>query len=181
MEIGDSVDDRHPRLRGPSLEQMVRAADLLATPARLIFFHCIAGHHRTSLGARRLPDQARGLVGRRAWARSLSPPGRTRYRPIDHRRSRHLPLAARKSPSALKAMSLFLHPPPQGDSRPVPGRRIKHAPPAFTFQYFILLFWPLTGRSDRGCDDAWSRPTPSPSPSSVEIIMHDGERRRRQP
>ena len=33
-----------------TLEQMAEAADLLADPDRQpVFFHCVAGHHRTSL------------------------------------------------------------------------------------------------------------------------------------
>ena len=33
-----------------TLEQMAESADLLADPARQpVFFHCVAGHHRTSL------------------------------------------------------------------------------------------------------------------------------------
>ena len=46
-----------------TLEQMAEAADLLADPGRQpVFFHCVAGHHRTSLA------HAAYLIRHRGWS-----------------------------------------------------------------------------------------------------------------
>lgn len=65
-----------------TVEQMARAADLLADPARQpVYFHCVAGHHRTSLThaaylirhAGYTADQAWEVVAGLPWARPTSP------------------------------------------------------------------------------------------------------------
>jgi protein tyrosine phosphatase (PTP) superfamily phosphohydrolase (DUF442 family) len=67
-------------MRGSSatLEQMADAADLLADPARQpVYFHCVAGHHRTSLAhaaylirhAGHSAEQAWQVVSGLPWAR----------------------------------------------------------------------------------------------------------------
>jgi protein tyrosine phosphatase (PTP) superfamily phosphohydrolase (DUF442 family) len=51
-----------------TLEQMAQAADLLADPARQpVFFHCVAGHHRTSLTHAAFLIRHRGWSADRAW------------------------------------------------------------------------------------------------------------------
>jgi hypothetical protein len=57
-------------MRGSSatLEQMVEAADLLADPARQpIFFHCVAGHHRTGLVHAAYRIRHQGWSAEAAW------------------------------------------------------------------------------------------------------------------
>jgi hypothetical protein len=57
-------------MRGSSatLEQMAYAADLLADPARQpVYFHCVAGHHRTSLAHAAYLIRHAGYSGERAW------------------------------------------------------------------------------------------------------------------
>jgi hypothetical protein len=67
-------------MRGSSatLDQMACAADLMADPARQpLYFHCVAGHHRTSLAhaaflirhAGYTAEQAWGVVAGLSWAR----------------------------------------------------------------------------------------------------------------
>ncbi len=52
-----------------TLEQMAQAADLMADPARQpVFFHCVAGHHRTSLAHAAYLIRHAGYSGERAWA-----------------------------------------------------------------------------------------------------------------
>lgn len=59
----------------PSLEQMSEAADLLADPAlRPVFFHCVAGHHRTSLALAAYRMKYEGWTADRAWAEISSLP-----------------------------------------------------------------------------------------------------------
>ena len=49
-------------------EQMALAADLLADPARQpVFFHCVAGHHRTSLAHAAYLIRHRGYTADQAW------------------------------------------------------------------------------------------------------------------
>jgi protein tyrosine phosphatase (PTP) superfamily phosphohydrolase (DUF442 family) len=49
-------------------EQMALAADLLADPARQpVFFHCVAGHHRTSLAHSAYLIRHRGYTAEQAW------------------------------------------------------------------------------------------------------------------
>ena len=56
----------------PSLEQMRKAADLLADPAlRPVFFHCVAGHHRTSLALAAYRIRHEGWSADRGLGRSL--------------------------------------------------------------------------------------------------------------
>jgi hypothetical protein len=57
-------------MRGSSatLEQMAWAADLLADPSlQPIFFHCVAGHHRTSLAHAAYLIRHRGASAQEAW------------------------------------------------------------------------------------------------------------------
>lgn len=59
----------------PSLEQMSEAADLLADPSlRPVFFHCVAGHHRTSLALAAYRIKHEGWSAARAWAEISSVP-----------------------------------------------------------------------------------------------------------
>jgi len=58
-------------MRGSSatLEQMAQAADLLADPSRQpVFFHCVAGHHRTSLAHAAYLIRHRGCSAEQAWS-----------------------------------------------------------------------------------------------------------------
>jgi protein tyrosine phosphatase (PTP) superfamily phosphohydrolase (DUF442 family) len=51
-----------------TLEQMAQAADLVADPDRQpVFFHCVAGHHRTSLTHAAFLIRHRGWSADRAW------------------------------------------------------------------------------------------------------------------
>ncbi|WP_165244793.1 protein-tyrosine phosphatase family protein [Paludisphaera soli] len=51
-----------------TIEQMVIAADLLADPARQpVFFHCVAGHHRTSLAHAAYLIRHEGYTAKQAW------------------------------------------------------------------------------------------------------------------
>jgi protein-tyrosine phosphatase len=69
-----------------TLEQMAQAADLLADPIRQpVFFHCVAGHHRTSLAhaaylirhRRFSAEQAWSVVASLPWARPQAPADRS--------------------------------------------------------------------------------------------------------
>jgi protein tyrosine phosphatase (PTP) superfamily phosphohydrolase (DUF442 family) len=52
-----------------TLAQMAEAADLLADPRRRpVFFHCVAGHHRTSLVHAAYRIRHQGWSARQAWA-----------------------------------------------------------------------------------------------------------------
>jgi hypothetical protein len=52
-----------------TLGQMAEAADLLADPRRQpIFFHCVAGHHRTSLAHAAYRIRHEGVSAGRAWS-----------------------------------------------------------------------------------------------------------------
>jgi hypothetical protein len=51
-----------------TLEQMAEAADLLADPGRQpVFFHCVAGHHRTSLAHAAYLIRHQGYSANEAW------------------------------------------------------------------------------------------------------------------
>jgi len=51
-----------------TLDQMVQAADLLADPDRQpVFFHCVGGHHRSSLAHAAYLIRHRGWTAERAW------------------------------------------------------------------------------------------------------------------
>jgi hypothetical protein len=51
-----------------TLKQMACAADLLADPARQpVYFHCVAGHHRTSLAHAAYLIRHEGYTAERAW------------------------------------------------------------------------------------------------------------------
>ena len=51
-----------------TLEQLAEAADLLASPARQpIFYHCVAGHHRTNLVTAAYRIRCQGWSVDRAW------------------------------------------------------------------------------------------------------------------
>jgi hypothetical protein len=57
-------------MRGSSatLDQMACAADLMADPTRQpVFFHCVAGHHRTSLAHAAYLIRHAGYTAERAW------------------------------------------------------------------------------------------------------------------
>lgn len=71
----------------PSIEEMVRAADLLADQrSRPIFFHCIAGHHRTSLALAAYRIRYEGWSAERAWREvSALPWARPHADVFDHR------------------------------------------------------------------------------------------------
>jgi DSP-PTPase phosphatase fused to NAD+ Kinase len=71
----------------PSIEQMARAADLLADRrSRPIFFHCIAGHHRTSLAQAAYRIRYEGWSTERAWREvSALPWARPHADAFDHR------------------------------------------------------------------------------------------------
>lgn len=58
-----------------TLDQLVEAADLLADPRRgPVFFHCVAGHHRTSLVHAAYRIRHEGWTAERAWAEVASLP-----------------------------------------------------------------------------------------------------------
>jgi hypothetical protein len=71
----------------PSIEQIANAADLLADhQARPIFFHCIAGHHRTSLALAAYRIRYEGWSADRAWREVSSLPWAKPNRDVfDHR------------------------------------------------------------------------------------------------
>jgi protein tyrosine phosphatase (PTP) superfamily phosphohydrolase (DUF442 family) len=51
-----------------TLEQMAQAADLMADPDRQpVYFHCVAGHHRTSLAHAAYLIRHAGYTGEAAW------------------------------------------------------------------------------------------------------------------
>ena len=51
-----------------TLEQMAEAADLIVDPAlQPVFFHCVAGHHRTSLAHAAVRIRHQGWTAARAW------------------------------------------------------------------------------------------------------------------
>jgi protein tyrosine phosphatase (PTP) superfamily phosphohydrolase (DUF442 family) len=51
-----------------TLEQMAEAADLLAEPSRQpVFFHCVAGHHRTTLAHAAYLIRHEGYSAEQAW------------------------------------------------------------------------------------------------------------------
>jgi len=70
----------------PSLEQMAEAADLLADRSlRPVFFHCVAGHHRTSLALAAYPIKHEGWTAAQAWAEiSRLPWSKTETDAFDH-------------------------------------------------------------------------------------------------
>jgi protein tyrosine phosphatase (PTP) superfamily phosphohydrolase (DUF442 family) len=58
-----------------TLDQMARAADLLADPNRQpVFFHCVAGHHRTSLAHAAYLIRHQGYSAEQAWSTVASLP-----------------------------------------------------------------------------------------------------------
>lgn len=58
-----------------TLDQMEQAADLLADPARQpVFFHCVAGHHRTSLAHAAYRIKHDRWTAEQAWAELTSFP-----------------------------------------------------------------------------------------------------------
>ncbi|WP_406694068.1 hypothetical protein V5E97_23785 [Singulisphaera sp. Ch08] len=58
-----------------TLDQMAEAADLLADPARQpAYFHCVAGHHRTSLAHAAYRIRHEGWTGPQAWREVASFP-----------------------------------------------------------------------------------------------------------
>jgi hypothetical protein len=68
---GTGVDWVIVPMRGSTatLEQLAEAADLLADPARQpVFFHCVAGHHRTSLVHAAYLVRHQGWSAARAWS-----------------------------------------------------------------------------------------------------------------
>jgi protein-tyrosine phosphatase len=71
----------------PTIEQMANAADLLADrQSQPIFFHCIAGHHRTSLALAAYRIRYEGWSADRAWNEVSSLPWARPSRDVfDHR------------------------------------------------------------------------------------------------
>jgi hypothetical protein len=68
-----------------TLEQMARAADLLADPARQpVFFHCVAGHHRTSLTHAAYLVRHAGFSAEEAWKAIAGLPWTRPQAPADH-------------------------------------------------------------------------------------------------
>jgi Tyrosine phosphatase family len=58
-----------------TLDQMAEAADLLADPARQpVFFHCVAGHHRTGLVHAAYRIRHEGWTASRAWDELMTLP-----------------------------------------------------------------------------------------------------------
>jgi protein tyrosine phosphatase (PTP) superfamily phosphohydrolase (DUF442 family) len=91
---GTGVDWVIVPMRGSSatLDQMAEAADLLADPRRQpVFFHCVAGHHRTSLvhaaylirHEGRSADEAWDAVAQLPWTRPEAAADREDRRRID--------------------------------------------------------------------------------------------------
>jgi protein tyrosine phosphatase (PTP) superfamily phosphohydrolase (DUF442 family) len=81
-----------------TLAQMAEAADLLADPRRQpVFFHCVAGHHRTSLVHAAYRIRHEGWSAERAW-REVS--GFPWARPRDDQDDRRLIEAFAASPHA---------------------------------------------------------------------------------
>ena len=70
-----------------TVEQMARAADLLADPSlQPVFFHCIAGHHRSSQAHAAYRIQHDGWTADRAWAEVAALPwARPNQDTDDHR------------------------------------------------------------------------------------------------
>ena len=65
-------------------EQMALAADLLADPARQpVFFHCVAGHHRTSLAHAAYLIRHEGYTAEQAWRAIASLPWARPDSPVD--------------------------------------------------------------------------------------------------
>ena len=83
------VDWRFIRIRGSyaSVEQMVRAADMLADPSlQPVYFHCVAGHHRSSQAQAAYRMRHDGWSAARAWAEVAALPwARPRTDTGDHR------------------------------------------------------------------------------------------------
>jgi len=70
-----------------TLDQLAEAADLLADPDRQpVFFHCIAGHHRTSLVHAAYRIRQQGWSADRAWREVVSLPWSRPGRDLDDRR-----------------------------------------------------------------------------------------------
>lgn len=66
-----------------TLDQMAEAADRLADPElQPVYFHCVAGHHRTGLAHAAYRIRHQGWSAERAWAELLQLPW---TRPADHR------------------------------------------------------------------------------------------------
>lgn len=68
---GTGVEWRQVAMRGSSatLEQMAQAADLLADRAlQPVFFHCVGGHHRTSLAHAAYLIRHRHFSAEQAWS-----------------------------------------------------------------------------------------------------------------
>jgi protein tyrosine/serine phosphatase len=73
-----------------TLEQMAQAADLLADPSRQpVFFHCVAGHHRTNLTHAAYLIRHAGYSADRAW-RALADLPWTRPSALADRKDRAL-------------------------------------------------------------------------------------------
>ena len=82
-----------------TLDEMGMAADLLADPAnRPVFFHCVGGHHRTSLAQAAFRIRHQGWTADRAWAEIAALPW-TRPEALADGRDRRLieAFAARES------------------------------------------------------------------------------------
>lgn len=85
---GTNVDWVFVPMRGSraTLAQMTEAADLLADPSRQpVFFHCVAGHHRTSLAHAAFRIRHQGWSHQRAWAEVSGLPWANPVAPADER------------------------------------------------------------------------------------------------
>jgi protein tyrosine phosphatase (PTP) superfamily phosphohydrolase (DUF442 family) len=74
---GSGVDWVIVPMRGSrgTLDQLAEAADLLADPARQpVFFHCVAGHHRSSLVQAAYRIRYEGWTADRAWREASALP-----------------------------------------------------------------------------------------------------------
>lgn len=82
-----------------TVEQMAEAADLMADPARQpVYFHCVAGHHRTSLAHAAYLIRHEGYSADRAWEVVANLPWARPNAPADKRdRARIAEFAAAQS------------------------------------------------------------------------------------
>jgi hypothetical protein len=79
-----------------TLDQMVEAADLLADPHRQpVFFHCVAGHHRSSLAHAAYLIRHRGWNAESAWLEVASLPWARPDSPADQNDKRLIEAFAR--------------------------------------------------------------------------------------
>ncbi|WP_435011211.1 hypothetical protein P12x_002512 [Tundrisphaera lichenicola] len=108
-----------------NLEQMEKAADLLADPAlQPIFFHCVAGHHRSSQAHAAYRIKHRGWSADRAWGEVAALPwARPERDSADHRLIEAFALAhpPREAPIDAIPPTPALVPPTPPDRAHAPG------------------------------------------------------------